>query len=232
VTGVCATGLCFSKNIFWIYFAGTVIFLSGVFHISMMSHQTFHRIVIRLFERHNILSIDDNFINDVIEGLPVVSTYIEVFDGNVQWRYLQKPTIWRETKDFEYAHCIDITDRNAMNFSKHFATKINLQVQFADNETEHAYKEHVDVLLNELPDYCRNGEATAQKRVEIPGKSKTGLLIRGKEILKYALSIFPLSLVTLPVFYVMITSGLLCKLCHKFTIKKEITSKRNLKIMI
>ena len=142
------------------------------------------------------------------------------------------PRIWQETKVFEYAHCIDISDRNSLSFTDYTVTKINLQIRFADKDTERAYEEHVDTLLKELPDYCKNGEKIVHKCIELAGKPKTFLLIRKQEILKYALSIFPVSLVTLPVFYLMLISGFLHKVSYKFNIQKEITSNNDLQIII
>jgi len=230
---ICVTGLWLSANIFWIYLAATLIFLSGIFLISIISHQTFHGIVNRLFERHNILCTAGSYsvIRNFVSSLPVISTYCKVLDVNASYRCLRNPKIiWRETKVFQYAHCIDITDSNYADLSKHFLTKIDYQVRFADNDTEHAYKEHVDVLLKELPEYCKNGEKVTQKVVQVSQESKPLFLMRRQETLKLALSIFPFSLLTLPVFYFMLKSGFLCKLSSKFFIKKEVTSNNNMQI--
>jgi len=231
VTSICITGLCFSANIFWIYLAATLISLSGIFLISIISY----RIVNRLFEKYNILSITDSQVicKEAVERLPVVSTYCEVLEVNASCRYLLNPKIiWRETKIFEYAHCMDITDSDSVEFSKRFITMIDYEIRFADNNTERAYKEHVDVLLEELPDYCKNGEKITQKIVEISRNSKPPLLMRKKETLRHALSIFPISLLTLPVFYFMLKSGFIYKLSSKFIIKKEVTSNNNLEVIL
>ena len=158
---------------------------------------------------------------------PIISTQCEVIDTNAPWR---QPRIWREKKEFIYAHCVDITDPNSVSLPGQIPTVVNLQVQFADNDTELAYKEHIDTLIMELPDYCQNRQQVLHKCVEIKGKPK--LFFQVNMSLKYALSIFPFSLLTLPVFYLMLTSGLLSKISNNLTIRKEITSNNNLQIFL
>jgi len=47
-----------------------------------------------------------------------------------------------------------------------------ITVDFADDETERAYQEHVREMFEELPEYCRNAEKVVETIKKVGGKTQ------------------------------------------------------------
>ena len=131
------------------------------------------RLISILPERFNPLIRGKEF----IETKPTIETYCEVYDTNVPW-YRRKQIIWRETKAFEFVHWVDCTDPN-INLEN--PSLVNFKIDFADDETERAYQNHVQQMINELPEYCQNAERMIKTIKKINGKEHNSLLFKDNE---------------------------------------------------
>jgi len=136
---------------------------------------------------------------------PAIVTHCTVYETNVPW-YRQKQVIWRETKHFEFAHWVDVTDPN-MNLDYHSFLTASFEIDFADDETERAYQEHVKEMLEDLPEYCQNAEKVI-KTIKVVGGKKQILYqtTRVKAVLLTLLVTIPVSFVTLPLLYLSNTN--------------------------
>ena len=95
-------------------------------------------------------------VNQQISARPKIITYLEVIEPKTFF-WSSKQVIWREEKTFEYQHWIDLTNRTKIEDCRDaLVLKIDFDIQFDDKETEELYREHVQTLLDELPEYCKN----------------------------------------------------------------------------
>jgi len=166
-------------------------------------------------------------IQKLLKKKPTIETYCEVYDTNVPW-YRQKQIIWRETKAFEFSHWVDVTDPN-MNLDCHSFLTVNFEVDFADDETERAYQEHVKEMLEELPEYCRK----AEKLVKIIKKVDTNkqTFYRQMAIMKLVSIIVMVSVSSSFLIYFVFRKKLLKRFWKRVTIKKLVTSK-NIEVLL
>ncbi|XP_066914670.1 uncharacterized protein [Clytia hemisphaerica] len=116
---------------------------------------------------------DDNavdwmqFLDHKISEKPKVITYCQVFEPD-KFVLPSRRIIWREEKTFEYNYWIDLTDQiEKEDCDKALIMKVEFDVQFDDDETEKMYQEHVQNLLDELPEYCKNGRKVVQRIIKI-----------------------------------------------------------------
>jgi len=158
---------------------------------------------------------------------PAIVTHCTVYETNVPW-YRQKQVIWRETKHFEFAHWVDVTDPN-MNLDYHSFLTASFEIDFADDETERAYQEHVKEMLEELPEYCRK----AEKLVKIIKKVDTNkqTFYRQMAIMKLVSIIVMVSVSSSFLIYFVFRKKLLKRFWKRVTIKKLVTSK-NIEVLL
>jgi len=160
-------------------------------------------------------------IQKLLKKKPTIETYCEVYDTNVPW-YRQKQIIWRETKAFEFSHWVDVTDPN-MNLDCHSFLTVNFEVDFADDETERAYQEHVKEMLEELPEYCRNADKVIKTIKKVGGKEQM-FYQEQRMIMVIFFVTLPFAFVLLPLIYMMYRKGNFDKLCKRVTIKKLVSN--------
>ena len=110
-----------------------------------------------------------------------------------------------------------------MTSENHPLSKINFEINFADEEIEKAYQQHVKEMLEELPEYCRN----AKKMTRIIKK------VDGKEHITYTPNITKrcfgllqilIAFVAFPFIYLLYRKGIFDRHWKKVTIKKLVSN--------
>ena len=95
-------------------------------------------------------------VNQQISTRPEIITYLEVIEPK-PFFWSSKQVIWREEKTFEYQHWIDLTNKTKIADCRDaWILRVDFDIQFDDKETEELYREQVQTLINELPEYCKN----------------------------------------------------------------------------
>ena len=85
-----------------------------------------------------------------------------------------REVILRKTKKFEFKHWIDLTDKILLEkYAFRGFVKIDFDIAFDDEETEQSYKKHVQNLLDELPEFCRNGDITTKRIFKLKDQDVT-----------------------------------------------------------
>ena len=160
--------------------------------------------------------------NKLVRTKPTIETYCEVYDTNVPW-YRRKQIIWRETKPFEFAYWIDVSGPDtSMEPRRHLMVTYDFKIDFADDETEKKFEEHVKEMLEELPEYCRNAERVV-KIIKKVGE-KEHIFYHETTRIKFGFMIFmfPISIFTL---YFMFQKEIYKMFWKRVTIKKLISNK-------
>ena len=117
-----------------------------------------------------------NAVDHYLSRKPEIVTICEVSERTSSWSPMKtnKEVIWRENKTFEFQHWIDLTDTNLVQkYSKGQFVRIDFEIDFDDLETEQAYEEHVQTLLNELPEFCQNGDIVLKRIERLEGDDVT-----------------------------------------------------------
>ncbi|XP_066927348.1 uncharacterized protein [Clytia hemisphaerica] len=109
-----------------------------------------------------------------IRTAPEVVTYCEVREPKPIWKFWKtRKTIWRENKTFKYKHWIDLSQIDEVSINnienEQNIRKIEFDIHFDDEETEKSYQRHVQNLLDELPEMCRNGEIETERIIKVDG---------------------------------------------------------------
>lgn len=105
------------------------------------------------FKRHNYGLHHNNRIKDEIERLtkqdPSIITSCKIWQKVRCGRNIQ---LSETQKVFKYNHCIDVTDLKDIDtrINATVSLLIKLKVEFADPDTEHLYKEHVEQLSTQV----------------------------------------------------------------------------------
>ncbi|XP_066927342.1 uncharacterized protein [Clytia hemisphaerica] len=107
-----------------------------------------------------------------IRAAPEVITNCEVREPKPIWKFCKtRKIIWRENKTYKYKHWIDLSLVVLFkNIEKEQnIQKIELDIQFDDEETEKSYQRHVQNLLDELPEMCRYGVIETKRIIKVDG---------------------------------------------------------------
>ena len=120
---------------------------------------------------------------------PKVLAYCEVLEPKLPiWKFWKRrKVIWREEKTFEYKHWIDLTeinDETIQHFEReqNIVTMIDFDVRIDDEETEKSYQRHVQNLLDELPEVCRNGEIKTKRLIRIGQVDVEKVVVKSKNL--------------------------------------------------
>ncbi|XP_066927349.1 uncharacterized protein [Clytia hemisphaerica] len=116
----------------------------------------------------------ENKIKQNIRTAPEVVTYCEVTEPKPLWKFWKtREVIWRENETFKYKHWIDLSHIDKVLFKnigkEQNFQKIEFDIQFDDEETEKSYQRHVQNLLDELPEMCRNGVIETKRIIKVDG---------------------------------------------------------------
>uniref|UniRef100_A0A7M5VF86 Uncharacterized protein n=1 Tax=Clytia hemisphaerica TaxID=252671 RepID=A0A7M5VF86_9CNID len=116
----------------------------------------------------------ENKIQQNIRTAPEFVTYCEVREPKPIWKFWKtRKVIWRENKTFKYKHWIDLSQIDEVSIEnigkEQNIQKIEFDIQFDDEETEKSYQQHVQNLLDELPEMCRNGEIKTRRIIKLDG---------------------------------------------------------------
>eukprot|EP00111_Clytia_hemisphaerica_P014274 TCONS_00042047-protein len=116
----------------------------------------------------------ENKIKQNIRTAPEFVTYCEVREPKPIWKFWKtRKVIWRENKTFKYKHWIDLSQIDEVSIEnirkEQNIQKIEFDIQFDDEETEKSYQQHVQNLLDELPEMCRNGEIKTRRIIKLDG---------------------------------------------------------------
>jgi len=152
---------------------------------------------------------------------PTIVTICEVYNTNVPW-YQRKQIIWREKKPFKFSHWLDVTDPD-VNLDYYLFLTVDFEINFADDETERAYHEHVKEMLEELPEYCRNADKVIKTIKKVGGKEQM-FYQEQRMIMVIFFVTLPFAFVLLPLIYMMYRKGNFDKLCKRVTIKKLVSN--------
>ena len=96
---------------------------------------------------------------------PKMQTLCKVWDPNNR-----KQTIWNETKDFPFNYWVDVSDLSLIPTEAAELLIVDVEVEFADEETEVMYQEHERRMVDSLPEHSQN---------ERKEWKKTGLIRKG-----------------------------------------------------
>ena len=173
---------------------------------------------------------------------PEIVTECIVSEPTSSWLLkTNKEVIWRENKTCEFQHWIDLTDRNLVQkYSKEQFVRIDFEIDFDDLETEQSYEKHVQTLLNELPEFCQNGDIVFNRIVKMDGKDVT-VKIDGKDTFKHEFHqtkessfqylFFPL--IDIPMKFAIRCAGKIAlRFCAKRIVVKKVVSNKNLEVAI
>uniref|UniRef100_A0A7M5VGS5 Uncharacterized protein n=1 Tax=Clytia hemisphaerica TaxID=252671 RepID=A0A7M5VGS5_9CNID len=117
------------------------------------------------------IALEDK-IKQNIRAAPEVVTYCEVREPKPIWKFWKtRKVILRKNKTYEYKHWIDLSLVVLFkNIEKEQnIQKIDFDIRFDDEETEKSYQRHVQNLLDELPEMCRNGEIKTKRIIKVDG---------------------------------------------------------------
>ncbi|XP_066927347.1 uncharacterized protein [Clytia hemisphaerica] len=126
----------------------------------------------------------ENKIKQNIRKAPEFVTYCEVSEPKLIWKFWKtRKVIWREYKTFKYKHWIDLSQIDEVSIEniekEQYIQKIEFDIQFDDEETEKSYQQHVQNLLDKLPEMCRNGEIKTKRMIELDGINiERGIVIK------------------------------------------------------